>query len=70
MLKVQSTATFNCIDYTRADKTVFYSSLFEILISFVNWHFLCNNFQIKGLFKYPKKTEITLCQTIMPFHTL
>lgn len=37
---------------------------------FANWYFLCNNFQIKGLFKYPKKTEITLCQTIMSLYTL
>lgn len=63
---VQSITTFNWIDY----KLVFWTSLFEIWISFVNWHFLRNNFQIKGLFKYPKKTEIALCQTIMCFYTL
>lgn len=34
-------------------------------MQFANWYFRRNNFRIKGLVKYPKKSEITLCQTIM-----
>lgn len=49
---------------------IFSCGVFEIVLAFVNWHFPCSNSQIKSLFKDPKKTAITLCHSIMPFHTL
>lgn len=67
---VPSAGTFKCNDRAKTDQSLCYGSFVEILISFVNWYSLCNNFQIKSLFKYPKKIEITLCQTIIPSNTL
>lgn len=63
---------FNCSGKHEggAENGSFYCAVFEIALAFVNWHFTRSNSEIKSLFKDPKKTAITLCHSIMPFHTL